>query len=229
MGKRTKPGEPPPEYTAESIQVLSPAEAVRRRPEMYLGPERRRTSLVAQAALASFSATEARCSRVEVSWTSDGVVQLVDDDWSLDTGEHPRGGTNIERLLSTLFAGGSSARGVGLPLANLMSEWFLIEVHQPERLYRQRFDVAEPRPPETGVATPPWRTLVTFKPDERCVDPRTPLTVEALIEDIQFFLEKQWQWHSRSKERLAVSFEPSPGKLVLRREPSVGSPPADKP
>jgi DNA gyrase/topoisomerase IV subunit B len=227
MGKRTKRDEPLPLYTAEHIQKLTPAEAVRRRPEMYLGQGRRRTSLVGQAALASFSATEARCSRMEVSWTSDGVVQLVDDDWRLDTGENPRGGTNIELLLSTLFGGGSNARGIGLPLANLMSEWFVIEIHQPQRLYRQRFDAAEPRPPETGVATPPWRTLVTFKPDERCVDPRTPLTADALIENIQFILE-QWQSYSRHEESLALSFEASPTKLVLRREPSAGAPPADK-
>ncbi|WP_163999347.1 hypothetical protein [Pyxidicoccus caerfyrddinensis] len=228
MGKRTKRDKPLPEYTAEHIEKLTPAEAVRRRPEMYLGPERRCSLLVAHAVLDPFFATGAQCSRVEVSWTSDGVIQVVDDDGSMDTGARPHGGPHIEHLLSYLMAGvGLSQRGSGLCLVNLMSEWFAIEVHQPTRLYRQRFDAGEPRSPETGAATPPWHTLVTFKPDGRCIDARVPLTANAIIHDLQPVLANPQSWFLRTTEHPALSFESSPTKLVLRRVPSAGSPPAD--
>ncbi|MFP2904384.1 hypothetical protein ACLESD_04880 [Pyxidicoccus sp. 3LFB2] len=217
MGKRTKGGEPPSlGYDVSSITVLTAAEAVRRRPALYLGPERRCSFLVAQAALEPFFAEGARCTRLEVSWDSEGVVQVADDDWSVDTGQDSKGGVNLEQAL-TYIAPGSRRRGTGLSLVNLMSEWFIFEAHQPARLYRLRFDVAKPRPPETGVATPPWRTVVTFKPDALCVDARTPLTADALIRDIQHMLAAPESWPSWNGERPALSFESAPAKLVLTR------------
>jgi DNA gyrase/topoisomerase IV subunit B len=212
VGKRTKHGGPP--SAPRSIVPVSAAVAVRRRPEMYLGPERRCSFLVAQAALEPFFADGTRCSRVEVSWTADGVVHMVDDDWSADTEPRPPGKTDLEQVL-TYFAPGRLRRGAGLCLTNLMSEWFLIEVHQPARLYRQRFEVGAPQPAETGAATQPWRTLVTFKPDAQCVDARTPLTADSLIADLRHLLAAPESWHLPVAERPALSLEPGPDSVVL--------------
>ncbi|MFP2926615.1 hypothetical protein ACLESO_15695 [Pyxidicoccus sp. 3LG] len=220
MGKRTKRGEPKaPEYDASSIKVLAYGEAVRRRPWMYLGPERRQAVLVAPAALEPFFAKGARCTRMEVTWTSEGVVQFLDDDWSVDTEPDARGKPSIESVLTSLFGPGSGRRGDDLRLVTLMSEWLILEVHQPARLYRQRFEVGEARPPETGVATPPWRTLITFKPDARCVDASTPLTADALIQECHRRLDL-WRTHSRDPEWPDLAFEPSDSKVVITRSSS---------
>ncbi|NMO22303.1 hypothetical protein HPC49_47630 [Pyxidicoccus fallax] len=216
MAKRTKRDEPPLEYSAEHIQKLTPAQAVRRRPAMYIGEERRRTMLIARPALEPFFGKEARCSRMEVSWTSDGVVQMRDDDWSVETGHTSRGGSNVELLLTELSHGYSISRGIGLPVANLLSEWLTFEVNQPKGVYRQRFEAGEPRPAETGPSTPPWHTLVRFKPDARCVDPDSPLTPEALIQDLQWLLS-EWGFDERTQVRPSLSFEAVRDGVVILR------------
>ncbi|MCP3143340.1 hypothetical protein LXT23_39090 [Pyxidicoccus sp. QH1ED-7-1] len=156
---------------------------------------------------------------MEVSWTSAGVVQLLDDDWSVGTEPDARGKTDIESILVSLHAPGTNRRGADLSLVNLMSEWLRLEAHQPARRYRQHFELGQPRPPETGVATPPWRTVITFKPDARCVDASTPLTAEALIQECLRRLD-MWRPQLKGEEWPDLSFESAGSKVVIKRASS---------
>lgn len=167
-------------YTSDKITVLKGLEAVRKRPGMYIGPtnEVGLHHLIWEVVdnsideyLAGFA------NQISVCLNEDGSVTIKDDGRGIPAGIHPEEGVSTIQIVATvLHAGGkfdndtykvsSGLHGVGLSVANALSEWMKIEVHQDGKGYVQEYKAGVPQyaVKETGPSkiTGTW---VTFKPD----------------------------------------------------------------
>lgn len=144
----------PTEYTAESIQVLSSMQAVRKRPGMYVGDVESGAGMHVALWEVISNAVEAHlaghASHVRV--TFDGLRVIVEDD---GLGIPPEW---IERVLTTLHAGTGWRRehvhltagmhGVGIAVTNGLAAELEVTVWRDGFEYVQRFARGEP---ETGV------------------------------------------------------------------------------
>jgi topoisomerase IV subunit B len=140
------------EYGAHHIEVLEGLEPVRRRPGMYVGgtDERALHHLFAEVidnamdeAVAHFATT------IEVEMTTDGFVAVSDNGRGIPVEEHPKfkKKSALEVIMTTLHAGGKfnhdvyetsgGLHGVGVSVANALSEVLEVEVARGGNLYRQ--------------------------------------------------------------------------------------------
>src|ERR1700688_2430235 len=140
------------EYGAHHIEVLEGLEPVRRRPGMYVGgtDERALHHLFAEVidnamdeAVAHFATT------IEVEMTADGFVSVSDNGRGIPVEEHPKfkKKSALEVIMTTLHAGGKfnhdvyetsgGLHGVGVSVANALSEVLEVEVARGGNLYRQ--------------------------------------------------------------------------------------------
>ncbi|MEZ5560126.1 MAG: DNA topoisomerase IV subunit B [Pseudomonadales bacterium] len=142
-------------YSAESLQVLSGLEPVRRRPGMYTDTSRP-NHLVQEVvdnsvdeALAGFA------HEIEVTLFRDGSVEVIDDGRGMPVDEHPKYKlSGVELILTRLHAGGKfdnenynfsgGLHGVGVSVVNALSEWLEVEVKRDGQLYRQRYKKGNP-------------------------------------------------------------------------------------
>jgi len=171
-------------YTADSMQVLSGLEPVRRRPGMYTDTTRP-NHLVQEVldnsvdeVLAGFGRT------IEVTVFRDGSIEVVDDGRGLPVDVHSEHKlTGVELALTRLHAGGKfdnenynyagGLHGVGVSVVNALSRWLVVEVKQNGALHRQRFEGGEPATSLEVVDSVGRRntgTLVHFLPDEAYFD-----------------------------------------------------------
>jgi len=141
-------------YDASTIQVLEGLEAVRRRPGMYVGGTDVRAlhHLVYEVvdnsideALAGF------CDEIKIIIHEDRSISVQDNGRGIPVGEHPEKHISaLQLVLTTLHAGGKfggggykvsgGLHGVGVSAVNALSEWMVVEVRQPDGLYRQRYE-----------------------------------------------------------------------------------------
>ncbi|HHW10869.1 MAG TPA: DNA topoisomerase (ATP-hydrolyzing) subunit B [Firmicutes bacterium] len=169
-------------YSTEQIQVLEGLEAVRKRPAMYIGSTDARglhhlvTELVDNSideVLNGFADT-IRCILHE-----DGSVEVSDNGRGIPVSIHSKTGkSGVETVMTILHAGGKfggessgykvsgGLHGVGLSVVNALSEWFIMEVHKPPTIYRQRYEKGVPvtKLEEVG-STAESGTRQRFKPD----------------------------------------------------------------
>jgi DNA gyrase/topoisomerase IV subunit B len=167
----------------------SGAEAVRRRPELYLGPDRKLETLVAWALLDPVLSQGTHWTHIDAHWSEDGTVVITDDDLSLPSGFAESGRTIVEERLTNLYVG-AVPRGAALLPVVALCDWFVIELHRPEGLYRQRFERGVPMQVEMGTSNPPWRTRLALRPDLRIVQAHAPLTAASLILEAQLQLAR---------------------------------------
>ncbi|MGD2094078.1 MAG: DNA topoisomerase (ATP-hydrolyzing) subunit B [Phycisphaerales bacterium] len=168
-------------YDASNIKILGGLEAVRKRPDMYIGD--RGTGglhhLVYEVldnsideALAGF------CININVRIYPDGSCTVEDDGRGIPIEKHKEAKTSaLEVVLTKLHSGGKfdsesykvagGLHGVGVSVVNALSEWLEADVYRDGKHYHFECvrGVAKGRVKEIGT-TNKRGTKISFKPDE---------------------------------------------------------------
>jgi DNA gyrase subunit B len=139
-------------YDAGDIIVSSGLEAVRRRPEMYVGPldsDEAMNRLVEQVLCGSLDeAVSGRCSRIAVVLHDDGTVTVEDDGAGMSMERDKEGVPLAERLMTELFACrvarqhaeiGKRFCGMGIAVVNALSEACKLEIRREGRTWIQEY------------------------------------------------------------------------------------------
>jgi len=168
-------------YDASKIKILGGVEAVRKRPDMYIG-DRGGGGLHHLAyevldnsideALAGF------CDNINVRIYPDGSCMVEDNGRGIPIEKHKEAKTSaLEVVLTKLHAGGKfdsesykvagGLHGVGVSVVNALSEWLEADVYRDGKHYHFECvrGVARGRVKEIGP-TNKRGTKITFKPDE---------------------------------------------------------------
>jgi topoisomerase-4 subunit B len=172
------------EYGAAQIEVLEGLEPVRRRPGMYVGgtDERALHHLFAEVIDNSMDeAVAGHASFIEVEMDDDGFVTVTDNGRGIPVEHHPKfkKKSTLEVIMTTLHAGGKfggdayetsgGLHGVGVSVANALSETLEVEVTRGGSLYRQVYKRGVPQGDvklvKKGVKQ--RGTKIRFKPDEQ--------------------------------------------------------------
>ncbi len=143
-------------YSAESLQVLSGLEPVRRRPGMYTDTTRP-NHLVQEVVDNSVDEAIAGFAReIEVTLFKDGSVEVIDDGRGMPVDIHPQHKiSGVELILTRLHAGGKfdnenysfsgGLHGVGVSVVNALSEWLEVEVKREGKLHLQKYAKGKPK------------------------------------------------------------------------------------
>jgi topoisomerase IV subunit B len=169
-------------YTARHIEVLEGLEPVRRRPGMYIGgtDERALHHLFAEVIdNAMDEALAGHASFIEVTLEADGFVTVSDNGRGIPVDPHPKfpKKSALEVIMCTLHAGGKfdskvyetsgGLHGVGVSVANALSERMEVEVAREQMLHRMVFERGKPktRLERLGRVSNRRGTKVRFRPD----------------------------------------------------------------
>ena len=169
-------------YDASNIKILGGIEAVRKRPDMYIG-DRGSGGLhhlvyevldnSIDEALAGF------CEKVTVRIHADGSCTVEDNGRGIPVEKHKEAKKSaLEVVLTTLHAGGKfdsnsykvagGLHGVGVSVTNALSEWLQADVYRDGKQYHFECvrGAAKGRVKEVGKADKRG-TKIVFKPDEQ--------------------------------------------------------------
>ncbi len=169
-------------YTARHIEVLEGLEPVRRRPGMYIGGTDEKALHHLFAEVIDNSMDEALAGHadwIEVEMEPDGFVTVTDNGRGIPVDPHPKfkNKSALEVIMCTLHAGGKfdsevyetsgGLHGVGVSVANALSERMEVEVARGQRLYRMAFERGKPKGKlqEAGKAPNRRGTRIRFRPD----------------------------------------------------------------
>ena len=169
-------------YTAKHIEVLEGLEPVRRRPGMYIGgtDEKALHHLFAEVIDNSMDeALAGHATWIEVEMEADGFVSINDNGRGIPVDAHPKfkSKSALEVIMCTLHAGGKfnskvyetsgGLHGVGVSVANALSERMEVEVAREQTLYRMAFERGKPKGKLVKVGRAPNRrgTKIRFRPD----------------------------------------------------------------
>ncbi len=169
-------------YTARHIEVLEGLEPVRRRPGMYIGgtDEKALHHLFAEVIdNAMDEALAGHADWIEVEMAADGFVTVTDNGRGIPVDPHPKfpKKSALEVIMCTLHAGGKfdskvyetsgGLHGVGVSVANALSERMEVEVARGQKLYRMAFERGQPKSKLQDAGKAPNRrgTKVRFRPD----------------------------------------------------------------
>ncbi len=137
-------------YSAESIQVLTGLEPVRRRPGMYTDTTRPNHLVQEVVDNSVDEAIAGHAQEIEVTINQDGSIEVQDDGRGMPVDIHPEHKiSGVELILTRLHAGGKfdnenysfsgGLHGVGVSVVNALSDWLEVEVKRDGNLYRQRY------------------------------------------------------------------------------------------
>src|SRR6516164_3095935 len=169
-------------YTARHIEVLEGLEPVRRRPGMYIGgtDEKALHHLFAEVIDNSMDeALEGHATFIEVEMEADGFVTVTDNGRGIPVDPHPKfpKKSALEVIMCTLHAGGKfdsrvygtsgGLHGVGVSVANALSERMEVEVAREQTLYRMVFERGKPKGKleKLGRIANRRGTKIRFRPD----------------------------------------------------------------
>jgi topoisomerase-4 subunit B len=171
-------------YTAADIEVLEGLEPVRRRPGMYIGgtDEKAMHHLFAEVLdNAMDEAVAGHADHISVSLEEDGFLTVTDNGRGIPVDPHPKfkKKSALEVIMTTLHAGGKfnsnvyetsgGLHGVGVSVANALSESMEVEVARGQKLYRQTYTRGKPDGPLKNLGAIKNRrgTKVRFRPDPK--------------------------------------------------------------
>lgn len=177
-------------YTAESIEVLTGLEPVRRRPGMYTDTSR--PNHLAQEVIDNSvdEALAGHARRIEVRLYPDQSLEVIDDGRGMPVDIHPEEGVSaIELILCRLHAGGKFSgknykysgglHGVGISVVNALSERVEVRVKREGKLYAMDFVQGEKTGELRVLSEVPKRqtgSSVRFWPEVRYFDSPRILT-----------------------------------------------------
>jgi len=143
------------QYTAQSLEVLSGLDPVRRRPGMYT--DTARPNHLAQEVIdnAVDEALAGHANKITVTVYKDGSLSVEDNGRGMPVDIHPEyGQCGIEIILTKLHAGGKfntdnyqfsgGLHGVGISVVNALSTRVEVEVQRQGNLYKMAFENGEP-------------------------------------------------------------------------------------
>jgi len=174
----------PKGYSAESLQVLSGLEPVRRRPGMYTDTARP-NHLVQEVVDNSVDEAIAGYAReIEVTLYKNGAIEVIDDGRGMPVDIHPQHKiSGVELILTRLHAGGKfdtenysfsgGLHGVGVSVVNALSEWLEVEVKRDGKLYTQKYAKGKPKSklkPVDDVGKRNTGTTLRFYPEASYFD-----------------------------------------------------------
>jgi len=171
-------------YSAESLQVLSGLEPVRRRPGMYTDTTRP-NHLVQEVVDNSVDEALAGYAReIEVTLMKNGSIEVIDDGRGMPVDIHPKHKiSGVELILTRLHAGGKfdnenynfsgGLHGVGVSVVNALSEKLEVEIKRDGRIYSQTYKKGKPTGKLKSTGTVGKRntgTRVWFQPEASYFD-----------------------------------------------------------
>ena len=173
------------QYTAQSLEVLSGLDPVRRRPGMYT--DTTRPNHLAQEVIdnAVDEALAGHANKITVTVYKDGSLAVEDNGRGMPVDIHPEyGHSGIEIILTKLHAGGKFStdnyqfsgglHGVEISVVNALSNRVEVAVQRHGNLYQMAFEHGEPVSPlEVLEGKAPKRasgTTVHFWPDAKYFD-----------------------------------------------------------
>jgi topoisomerase IV subunit B len=185
-------------YTAKHIEVLEGLEPVRRRPGMYIGgtDEKALHHLFAEVIdNAMDEALAGHADWIEVEMEANGFVSVTDNGRGIPVDPHPKfkNKSALEVIMCMLHAGGKfdskvyetsgGLHGVGVSVANALSERMEVEVAREQQLYRMAFERGKPKGKLEKAGRAPNRrgTRVRFKPDPEIFGPKAAFKPERVF------------------------------------------------
>ena len=153
---------------------------MRKRPAMYIGDtsEGGLHELVKEIVNNSIDeAMAGRCSRIDVTITTQGTARVQDNGRGIPTDFHvAENKSGVEVVMTMLHAGGKfdkkayqvsgGLHGVGASVVNALSEWCTVEVWQKGKVHLQRYSRGEPETDLEVIGdTDQTGTVIEFKPD----------------------------------------------------------------
>jgi topoisomerase-4 subunit B len=187
-------------YTARHIEVLEGLEPVRRRPGMYIGgtDEKALHHLFAEVIdNAMDEALAGHATFIEVELEADGFVSVTDNGRGIPVDPHPKfkNKSALEVIMCTLHAGGKfdsevyetsgGLHGVGVSVANALSDRMEVEVARGQKLYKMVFERGKPKGKLQDAGKAPNRrgTTVRFHPDPEIFGPKARFQPEPRVQD----------------------------------------------
>lgn len=172
------------EYNAESIEVLTGLDPVRKRPGMYT--ETTRPNHLAQEVIDNSvdEALAGHATKIDVIMHKDGSLTCTDDGRGMPVDIHPEQGLpGVEVILSTLHAGGKfnndnyqfsgGLHGVGVSVVNALSSLLEVTIRRDAQVHRIVFGDGNKKQDLEVIDSCGKRntgTSIRFKPDPQYFD-----------------------------------------------------------
>jgi len=168
-------------YDASRIKILGGLEAVRKRPDMYIGDRGSGGLHHLVYEVLDNSVDEALagyCTRVTVHIQADGSCTVEDNGRGIPVEEHKEAKKSaLEVVLTTLHAGGKfdsesykvagGLHGVGVSVVNALSEWLEADVYRDGRHYHFECTRGKANSPVVEIGpTDKTGTKIAFMPDQ---------------------------------------------------------------
>jgi len=174
-------------YSAESLQVLSGLDPVKRRPGMYTETSRPNHLVQEVVDNSVDEALAGHARRIDVALLKNGAIAVSDDGRGMPVDVHPEHKlTGVELILTKLHAGGKfddsnytfsgGLHGVGVSVVNALSSWLEVEIKRDGKLFTQRYENGEAKTKlkaKESVGKRNTGSLVRFKPDPGYFDTAT--------------------------------------------------------